>query len=523
MKDKYCAYYTNSDEITSYMIGQLHLKEEDTILEPSVGEGVFVDKIIEKMNNVRIDILDISEKSISTLHQKYSYLKNVNVRYTDTLLDKELDKIADIRIFLKHTDTLLDKELDFMERSYGFYDKVIGNPPYGAWQDYEKREILKRKYFGHYVKETYALFLLRALSLLKKDGRLCFIIPDTFLFLNMYNKLRKILLTKSSIDEILIFPSKFFPGVSFGYSNLSIISLRRTDEKQSLNNDIRIIKGFKNIGELNQVSNNKIANHLQVFVLNQKKILKTEDNKFILADIKSQKLIADSKHKKLGEIANVVTGFYCGDNKSFIRRSRNSYKEVKGYQTVEDDKIYECNSIKGIPKIEEGYIRYVKGSSKQSYVRDDNAWFIRWDEKTINMYKTNPKARFQNSTFYFKQGISIPMVKSNQIKGTLLNNLLFDQSIVGIFPNEERLLYYLLGLFNSNIVSSLIHAINPTANNSANYVKQLPIIIPEEEELLKITEMVKKVIEYKSLGNLEFQEYEYKINNTIEKIYSSSI
>ena len=72
MKDKYCAYYTNSDEITSYMIGQLHLKEEDTILEPSVGEGVFVDKIIEKMNNVRIDILDISEKSISTLHQKYS-------------------------------------------------------------------------------------------------------------------------------------------------------------------------------------------------------------------------------------------------------------------------------------------------------------------------------------------------------------------------------------------------------------------------------------------------------------------
>jgi modification methylase accI len=522
MKDKFCTYYTNSNEITSYMIGQLDLKKGDIILEPSAGEGAFIDRIIKEVSDIKIDALDINKASINILNQKYSHLKNINIRYADTLLDKELDKVADIRL-LKHTNTLLYNELNFIQKNYGFYDKIIGNPPYGAWQDYEKREVLKKKYSGHYVKETYSLFLLRALSLLKIDGRLCFIIPDTFLFLKMHSKLRKILLTKSSIHEILIFPSKFFPGINFGYSNLSIITLKRTNEMQSLDNNIRIIKGFRNIDDLNQISNGKLSNHLQVFHLKQKTILDTEDSKFILTDINNKELIINSKYKKLGEIAKVVTGFYCGDNRLFIRRTRNSHRKIKGYETVDDKKIHISSSTEGIPNIEEAYIPYIKGSSKTSYVRDDNDWLIRWDKKTVDKYKTNPKARFQNPTFYFKQGIAIPMVKSKQIKGTLLNNLLFDQSIVGIFPNDKRLLYFFLALFNSKTISNLIHAINPTANNSANYIKQLPIIIPEEKKILEISKMVQKVIEYKLTGNLDFQDYETKINKIIEEIYSSSM
>ena len=42
MKDLYCSYYTESDEITSYMISKLNIKDNDIILEPSAGEGYFV-------------------------------------------------------------------------------------------------------------------------------------------------------------------------------------------------------------------------------------------------------------------------------------------------------------------------------------------------------------------------------------------------------------------------------------------------------------------------------------------------
>lgn len=61
-------------------------------------------------------------------------MPNVKVRLTDTLLDRQLDMYADRQLWLKITDTLEDKELDYISDNGGYYDKIIGNPPYGAWR-----------------------------------------------------------------------------------------------------------------------------------------------------------------------------------------------------------------------------------------------------------------------------------------------------------------------------------------------------------------------------------------------------
>lgn len=80
-------------------------------------------------------------------------------------------------------------------------------------------------------------------------GRLSFIIPDTYLFLNMHSRLRELIISNTKIDEILIFPSRFFPGVSFGYSNLSIITLERCGKKTALEHTFRVIQGFNSSSE----------------------------------------------------------------------------------------------------------------------------------------------------------------------------------------------------------------------------------------------------------------------------------
>ena len=46
MKDKYCAYYTDSDDITSYMVSMLEIEDGNNILEPSAGKGVFIDALL---------------------------------------------------------------------------------------------------------------------------------------------------------------------------------------------------------------------------------------------------------------------------------------------------------------------------------------------------------------------------------------------------------------------------------------------------------------------------------------------
>lgn len=188
---KYQAFYTKSTPIVDYMVDKLILKSTDKIFEPCGGDGVFIESILEENEYANIDICELNSNAVEVLQTKFSNFLNVNIR---------------------ECDTLLDNELSFNSNFGGIYDKIIANPPYGAWQDLEKRAILKKMYSELYAKESYALFLYRCIELLKEGGILSFIIPDTFLNLHMHKAIRKHILTKTKIVELALFPSSFFPG-----------------------------------------------------------------------------------------------------------------------------------------------------------------------------------------------------------------------------------------------------------------------------------------------------------------------
>ncbi|WP_240322130.1 BREX-1 system adenine-specific DNA-methyltransferase PglX [Pasteurella multocida] len=139
------------------------------------------------------------------------------------------------------------------------------------------------------------------------------------------------------------------------------------------------------------------------------------------------------------------------------------------------------------------------------------------DKDAIAYYQTNKKSRFQNTTYYFKTGIGIPMVKSKSIKAFLMEDRVFDQSIVGLFPYEESKTLYILALMNSSVMNKYIHLINPTANNSANYIKQLPYIEPTESQMNIINKMVSELITLQKLDKLDKAE---KIHDEVDKIIS---
>jgi tRNA1(Val) A37 N6-methylase TrmN6 len=498
------------------MTARLGVSDKDLILEPSAGEGIFIDEILKSKKNVHIDALDIDERAIDILNQKYKDNSTVSVRKTDTLFDTELDAYDSMQLWLKQTDTLMDEQLDYYSVIGGHYSKIIGNPPYGAWQDYEKRDLLKKKYAGQYVRETYSLFLLRCLSVLKLHGRLSFIIPDTYLFLNLHSRIREILLTKTKIDEILIFPSKFFPGVSFGYSNLSIITLERCEQDEAISNMVRIIQGFQSPHEFSCLcGQGRLMEHLKVYKLRQGDILNNLQHRFIIGDNSSVTLLS-KKNATLADVADIVTGFYTGNNKKFIRVLDDTVKGAKGYVQIDTEKIYDCNSTQGID-VDEGYVPYIKSSSKQRYLREKDEWFVRWDTSTVSFYNNDKQARFQNSSFYFNIGVGIPMVKSSTIRAFLMENRVFDQSIVGIFPRDPADLKYILALMNSDSINELIHIINPTANNSSNYVKQLPYIEPDSKTKQNISRLVDVIFSSLREGN---QKQAAKIHKTINTIIS---
>ncbi|MEM7181667.1 MAG: N-6 DNA methylase, partial [Spirochaetota bacterium] len=466
----YQAYYTKSEPITNYMISLLELKGNEKILEPCAGDGVFMDSILEEYPGVCIEALELNTNAYLALLSKYRNKKNVIVKNTDTLIDPDLERACSIG---------------------GFYDAIIANPPYGAWRDKVERQKLKKFYDGFYVKESYTLFMYRCIEALNAKGRLAFIIPDTYLNLHMHKGIREYILKNTKIKEISLFPSSYFPGVNFGYANLSIICLEKSlKSEDSLKHKFIIRKGFKSVDELG----NPKLEHLETIQLKQQTVLETTDFAIITNGNKAISNCIKVSLNTIGDICDCVTGFYSGNDKENLKVRSKEIRNAKKYEVVDLNEVqFNCgnstiNGINGKKK----FVPIVKGGNTK-YYKPDN-WFMLWTKDKVAFYKNDKKARYQNSNFYFKKGIAVPMVSSTCITAALLDKRLFDQSIVGIFPKEEELLLYLLAFLNSPTCNKLIRTINPSTNNSSNYIKKIPFVKPNKVAKQKVTNNTIKIL-----------------------------
>lgn len=494
MKDSYQKYYTTSKDIVDYMIASLTIKEGASVMEPCAGNGVFIDALLKENKNLKIEAFEMDKQAFSFLVQKY---KDNNF------------------ITIKNTDTLLESSLLPLPINSEQYDYIIANPPYGAWQDYTKRKLLKKLYDGLYVKETYSTFLYQAINLLKNNGRLAFIIPNTFLTLHMHTLLRENILRKTKIISISIFPSNFFPNVSFGYASLSIIVLERcNDENECFENEVKIYTGFSHPTQLNKHTS-CIITHTEL----QKDFFENLDHAFFIASKNSERKLLKNAQTRLGDIATCVTGFYTGNDAKFIRVLNKSEKRCSSYEELDKNLISSQKTLEGISH-NAHFIPIIRGGGTSYYKQ--SLFFVDWSYEAVCFYKNNKKSRFQNSSYYFRVGIGVPMVSSNKISASIIDARLFDQSIVGIFPNDDTLIYYLLGFLNSSIASSLMKIINPTANNSSNYIKKLPIIFTDNVTTEHITNLVKKII-YLKKHNEYAKDEERKVDSIFTVIFESKL
>ena len=492
----YQAYYTKSNPILNYMTNMLHFQQQDSILEPCGGDGVFVDKILEKSPYSNISVFELNPIAAKALRDKYRGESNINIRETDTLLDKDV-----VSCSLR-------------------YDKIIGNPPYGARNDDKKKAMLHSLYADIYTKESYTLFLYACIRCLNENGELSFIIPDTFLSLHRHLAIRKFLLTNTKIREIVLFPSSFFPGVNFGYANLCIITLvKSSDTSKNLENHMAIRTNFKTVEDLEN-TNAGIKR-----IVSQREVYNGVGSAFMFnADKKMIDLINDEFFAKIGDIADCVTGFYSGNDKKYLHPLNDSIKNAKKYlcaksEEIRNTELTEFEKTNGIetsrclvPIVKGGNIEYLK----------PNQWFMDWSTQAIKEYRSSKKCRFQNSTFYFKKGIARPMIRSSKLTGTLIDGRLFDQSIVGVFPKDDSWTNYLLGFFNSGVCSKLINVINPSTNNSANYIKKIPFIYPKDDVRIKVETLVGMILSSLEQGNFNVEQYKLELDEIFSELYFNS-
>jgi len=465
------AFYTDADEIRYLMMELLGDVSGKDILEPCAGHGAFIKDLIGKPHSV--DAIDVDGNSIQVLQRTFG--NNVFVKHGD-FIDYFISGAFSSPISLKNK-----------------YDAIICNPPYGLRFSKEYRALIKSQYPDLYARESYGLFMYFGVSCLEEKGRYVFIVPDTFLTSRNHRPLREFLIKQARPTEIVQIASSRFETVNFGYGSLCIIAGQK--EPLNKNHEIFWYDARAVASPLNLEATQKSEIILGDYLINQFSDGWTHPKTF-------SQLPSGKNFVSLGEIAECRTGFYSGDNEKFCGYcTKNPPRRLNGHGIEWDEIVYQgaltdAEKINGI-KGEKYYVPFVRGGHRQPFEKTFSA--VNWSLEAIAYYKSDSKSRFQNAGFYFRRGLAIPMVTSGRISASLMEDSVFDQGVVGVFPHEDNLTDFLLIYLNSTYVSKLKKAINPGANNSANYIKRIPV--PVLDELLKLE--ATKIVEQARLEGWE--------------------
>jgi adenine-specific DNA-methyltransferase len=489
-QDIFRSYYTNDDALVSYMVELLSPKDGDDCLEPCAGSGCFIDGLLATGKNINISAIEISSEAADGLSYKYQDTENIAVFYGD-FLQLEQDLTVPVKTF----------------------DRILANPPYGGWQEYARRDCLKSRFPDLYVKETYGIFIAHSLTKLNRGGRAVFILPETFLYLHLQKGLRKRLLDRYSINSIDIFPSTVFPGVNFGYAKLCIISIDNYIPAEGHSFTVR------HSGDIEELIGKKGKKH----EIDTKSVLCRTECTFPLSGHSAETLFIDECQIHLGDIANCVTGIYSGADTQFLKRSPENLSRATKYPEIEKSQVFRSvigqePSLDGLEDIA-CFLPVLKGGGFP-YLKPE-LWFLDWSIKAVTHYKTDKKARFQNSQFYFRMGIGFPMVSSGRASASVIKETwIFDQSVVGIFPMSVEHFGFLLAFMNSTTCWRLLRQINPSTNNSAKYLKRLPIILPTEERLAWFNLVVTAYVKDLERGKERNLQLEQLIDDEIGNLYA---
>ncbi|MHA1268152.1 MAG: Eco57I restriction-modification methylase domain-containing protein [Candidatus Helarchaeota archaeon] len=595
------------------------------ILDPSIGTGEFLVSILKCLVKIRMNcikriyslneiskreifewIIEITSNNLFGLDIDDGSIEITILRLIFCVLISDIDlnlKECNFNIFKLDYTKLSEKNNVFKCR----FNIIIGNPPYAGRGRGVDKQIARE--FGLISKDLFGIFMIQSLNYLKTDGILSFLVSDTWRTIKSHRPLRKIILENTKLKIIIILPIWMFKATV----NTSILLLKKIS-KEYLNyeqnskiytydlmtlsvDDQKIMSKILNTILMNKNLDKKLEKKIGFYSYNQNllpnfskmPIIVADKNLFLLMnDTTCKQLVISSKgfkiklnciyfnNKKLslfkfGDISEVKQGLGTGDNRYYIRKTKNeiygNYKIVdnnlvlKDWELLDFSKKYreyynKYNDVLGINKNDyEGrtYIPYDKGG--EAYIKKGwlpNYWvptnyYIDWSEEAIKRLKTltiaqrnmyyhgtktsnkefeNKKAsRFQNTRYYFKKGITYSDTGYYAPTFRVNHSSVFDIMGMTIFTNYFSL-YFCLGLLSSKLIKYLIkNFINSTVHTQVEGIKSIPIPLIDEcnESIMKkVEKLVLKIIE-KQQQNPKYPYFNHEqilIDKLIYELYN---
>ena len=452
-------------------------------------QGLFSDRMKEILQN-NIFGVDLNRESIE-ITKLSLWLKTADKDKTLATLENNIkcgnSLIDDPEIA---GELAFDWEKEFPEVfENGGFDIVIGNPPYVGTKQIP---VLDREYYWEKYKEIlfsemdlYELFIYQSLNkLIKKNGYLGYITPDSYFTNTSFELLRKYILEKTQIYEIIDFPYRFYPFDEVN-TETSIIILHKNNTTNSLVNfkvsekniqNLYLKDSFKNIISINK--NDIIEKYNKKFIVNINSIL--------------DKLL--KLNEKFGTYLELHKGWMSVPKK--IKNDKFNFE--KGIFTKEE---IEKNGLS------EYCSRYLEGRDIHRYYIDNVEKYVYSNDidKTTKLWHYTPKLILQR----------IVGQNKNKIFATvdLENRIIFpNANLVNLVNQNENIKFYIV-ILNSTLISYFYNLYYGESNTNLTKVAFENIPIPNIENINQ-QPFIEKADKMLAL-NKELQEVSQKFQRMI--------
>ena len=354
------------------------------------------------------------------------------------------------------------------------YDVVVTNPPYmgSSGMNAKLSDFIKTNY-ADYKSDFFSVFFVKCIQMAKSNGKLGFFSPYVWMFIQSYEKWRKLLIEQKTIETLIQFEYSAFeeatvPVCTFVFSNYHVDQkapyLRLTEFRGGM--EVQRQKA------LEAINNHDCGYYYEAVASNFAKIPGSPVAYWV-----SNEFIANfEKGKLLGTLADSKQGLATADNNRFLRE----------WYEVQVDKIkFDAPNIEDAAQSNHKWFPYNKGGEFRKWY-GNNDYVVNWENDGFEIRhfedeKGKLRSRPQNTDFYFRESASWSLVTSSvaAFRYKPQGNI-FDVAGMSFFSKQN--LFYLLALCNTKVVMEILKAIAPTINYQCGDIANIPVLLDEVQK-----------------------------------------
>jgi len=318
-KNRKGSYFTPAkivNELVKKSLDRINFSSTETdndikILDPCCGTGKFLLGVSDYLKNKRENNQDLEfdPKMIWGFDND-----KIAVRIARINLMLKFKDVNSFSPNIFHLDYLIDK-FNFTRRIR--FDAIITNPPWGAKFNGEDKILVTSKFLGLKTRESFSLFLIKSIKMLKVNGILSFLLPESLLNIKTHSEVRNYILENSNILSITKY-GKLFKGVFTDVINLELKKNEIESLNKSKNNRFDFYDVKMKEKKQSQIDQNRFVNN-ENYIFDTDM---TDDDELILSKIYK------TRHKSLRGNSKWALGIVTGNNSKYVSDNINSNKNL---------------------------------------------------------------------------------------------------------------------------------------------------------------------------------------------------